>query len=361
MEASQKLCSCALFALLLLISSCASPGPPLPPSLELPTPVADLRAVRKADQVYLSWTVPAETTDHQALRHLGPTRVCRSIGLMTTCGTVVGGVAPPARTSPAHNSQPALANYTDTLPRELQLANPASHVVYAVSVLNTSGRSAGLSNLIEVPAAPTLPSPTTFSDTLTADGVVLSWSSVNVLALDDLHYLYRVYRKQDDNKAEMVVAEVPLGSETQFTDRNFEWEKTYHYRIAVITVIPQPGKPEAQVEGAATAPVTVIAHDVFPPAVPSGLQAVASGVGQAPFIDLIWSPDTDADLAGYNIYRRESNGALVKINSALVQTPAYRDTATAPGHSYFYSVSAVDLRGNESVHSEETSETLPSH
>jgi hypothetical protein len=359
MEASQQLCSGALVALLLLISGCASPGPPLPPSLELPTPVTDLRAVRNADQVYLSWTVPAETTDHQALRHLGPTRICRSIGVMTTCGTVVGQVPPPSLTSPTHNSQPVLANYTDTLPRDLQLANPASHVLYAVSVLNGSGRSAGLSNLIEVPAAPTLTAPATFNATVTADGVVLAWSPVNVLALDDLHYLYRVYRKQDDNKAEMVVAEVPLGSETRFTDRSFEWEKTYHYRVGVMTVIPQPGKPESQVGGEATPPQTVVTHDVFPPAVPSGLQAVASGVGQAPFIDLIWSSVADADLAGYNIYRHEPGGIPVKINPALVQTPAYRDTSTSPGRSYFYSVSAVDLRGNESSRSEETNETLP--
>ena len=46
---------------------------------------------------------------------------------------------------------------------------------------------------------------------------------------------------------------------------------------------------------------------------PTGLQAVFSGVGQAPFIDLVWSPDTEADLAGYNIFRHEENGPAGKI------------------------------------------------
>src|SRR5205814_9564997 len=119
------------------------------------------------------------------------------------------------------------------------------------------------------------------------------------------------------------------------------------------------GKADLQVEGEDTLPITVFAHDVFPPAVPTGLQAVASGVGQAPFIDLIWAPVTDADLAGYNVYRNEPGGAPVKINSALVQTPAYRDVNVMSGRKYFYSVSAVDLRGNESARSEEASETLP--
>ena len=76
-------------------------------------------------------------------------------------------------------------------------------------------------------------------------------------------------------------------------------------------------------------------------------------------MDLIWAPDTDADLAGYNIYRHEEGAPPVKINSEVVKTPAFRDTTVAGDKKYFYSVSAVDLRGNESAHSEETSETVP--
>jgi fibronectin type 3 domain-containing protein len=76
-------------------------------------------------------------------------------------------------------------------------------------------------------------------------------------------------------------------------------------------------------------------------------------------VDLIWAPDTDADLAGYNIYRHEEGAQPVKINSDLVKTPAFRDTTVLGAKKYFYSVTAVDLRGNESGHSEEASETVP--
>ena len=102
-----------------------------------------------------------------------------------------------------------------------------------------------------------------------------------------------------------------------------------------------------------------IAYVVVPPAVPAGLQAVFSGAEQGRYIDLIWSPDADADLAGYNVYRREENGAPQRINSAIVQTPAFRDTDVSSGKKYFYSVSAVDVRGNESARSEEASEVTP--
>jgi fibronectin type 3 domain-containing protein len=89
------------------------------------------------------------------------------------------------------------------------------------------------------------------------------------------------------------------------------------------------------------------------------VQAVFSGPGQQAFIDLIWTPVNDADLEGYNIYRHEAGGAAVKLNSEAVRTPAFRDMQMVSGKTYFYSVSAVDQRGNESARSEETSESVP--
>ncbi len=129
-----------------------------------------------------------------------------------------------------------------------------------------------------------------------------------------------------------------------------------------MSIIKRPDS-EVQVEGDDTPPVRVIAHDVFPPSVPGGLQAAYSGEGQKPFIDLIWAPVTSADLAGYNVYRSTTNGVaveqMVKLNSELVKSPSYRDSAVASGKTYTYSVSAVDVRGNESQRSEETSEPVP--
>jgi fibronectin type 3 domain-containing protein len=102
--------------------------------------------------------------------------------------------------------------------------------------------------------------------------------------------------------------------------------------------------------------------------VPSGLQAAYSGEGQKPFIDLIWAPVTNADLAGYNVFRSErpsdEAGAvlaepMVKLNSELVKSPSFRDNAVTSGKTYTYSVSAVDVRGNESRHSETTREPVP--
>jgi hypothetical protein len=353
-----------LIALALILNGCGYPGVPLPPELQLPTAVSDLRATRKGDTVSLTWSVPTLTTEHQTIRHYGPTLVCRSLDLSNTaCGNPVGEVAPPSRSELQIKTSAARpqAHFTDKVPPGIQQANPIGQLVYAVSVLNSNDRSAGLSNRVQVPAAPTLSPPQDVHAQVTAKGIVLAWSPVSAPASDpSLQFFYRIYRHQEDAKGDTVAGQLPLDSpETELLDHSFEWQKTYSYRIAVVTLVSAPGTPEVQVEGDDSNIATVEAKDIFPPAVPSGLQAVASGVGQPPFIDLIWAPVTDADLAGYNIYRRQDNGEWAKVNTQLVQTPAYRDTTVSSGNKYFYSVSAVDLRGNESARSVEASESVP--
>jgi fibronectin type 3 domain-containing protein len=67
----------------------------------------------------------------------------------------------------------------------------------------------------------------------------------------------------------------------------------------------------------------------------------------------------ETDLAGYNVFRSVGGGEPVKLNQQLVRVPSYRDATVLPGKTYVYAVSAVDLRGNESPLSAETSETVP--
>jgi hypothetical protein len=348
------------------ISGCASIGPPLPPSLELPHPPSDLKAIRKGDKVTLTWTVPALTTDRQSVRYLGKAQICRSVdAVLVACGVPVGEVATPEDF--ASKGQPPekklQAKFSETLPRELQHRGVTAMATYAVEVLNRAGRGAGLSNQVHVPLTEALPAPENFSAKVTAQGVVLAWTAVSlsVSTSDSLHRSYRVYRRSDGSPQKILVAEREAGGEDHqpLTDQSFEWEKTYYYRADTLTVIPQTGKPDILIEGDDTPEVKVFAHDVFPPAVPSGVEAVFSGSGQEGFIDLIWTPVTDSDLAGYNIYRREEGSAAVKVNPELVKIPAFRDLPVTSGKRYFYSVSAVDVRGNESAHSEEAGESVP--
>lgn len=363
-------------AALMGLAGCASIGPPLPPSLELPKPPSDLHAARKGDKVRLAWTIPARTTDRQSVRYLGKTRICRSVeSALKQCETPVGEAAPPAdfKGREKSSAKKLTATFVETLPSALEREHPTGFASYAVEVLNTAGRGAGLSNQVRVPLVPTLPPFSDFSADVTAQGVMITWQcpSTSERLREVTKYLFRIYRRSEAIAGETRIAEIdvagcvgnPLAEQdktiTSFLDQTFEWEKTYFYRAAVVSEVETSGKPTVEVEGDDTPEVKVFAHDVFPPGVPAGLQAVFSGPGHQPFIDLIWAPVPDADLAGYNIYRHEDGGAAVKVNSEPVKTPAFRDTQVASGKTYSYSVSAVDVRGNESGRSEEAAESVP--
>ena len=382
-------------AALAMLAGCASVGPPLPPSLELPKPPSDLGAQRKGDRVLLTWTVPSVTTDRQRVRRPGPTWICRALDpILSQCGTPVGESSPLANSVATKDSagKKVSASYTDVLPAQLEVSTPTGFVTYAVEALNRNRRGAGLSNQVHVTTAPTLPPPEGFRAEVTKQGMELRWTqpSLPVKPVGPVAYRLRFYRRAEGSQASVslgeqdyatgvrdlaeAVAEGPKrgdevlssgeeqpgsASTGKFTDQSIEWEKTYYYRAAVVTVVAEAGKPPAQVEGDDTREVKVLAHDIFPPTVPSGLQAVFSGPGQQAFIDLIWAPVTDADLAGYNVYRHEPDSAPEKLNSDLVKAPAYRDMKVVKGRTYLYSVSAVDVRGNESARAEEASESVP--
>lgn len=358
----------------LAFTACATIGSPQPPSLDLPKPPADLHAMRKGDKVILSWTRPTVTTDRRNLRGPVLVHICRALApSISQCGTPVGqltvgatlAVAPDsARKSAQHLEKKSHEgrisdSYTDVLPHQMIATTsiPSGFVTYAVEAQNANGRSAGLSNQVRVSTVETLPAPADFAARVTAQGVVLTWKSDSLpRSLEGIRYVYRVYRHSERSTQQVLVGELPAntGTNLALTDANIEWEQTYFYNAEAVTIID---KPAAQIDGDDTPEVKVFAHDVFPPTVPASLQAASSAPGQPPFIDLIWAPVTEADLAGYNVYRHEENATPVRINDEVVKVPAYRDTKVSAGKTYFYSVSAVDVRGNESARSAEANES----
>jgi hypothetical protein len=97
--------------------------------------------------------------------------------------------------------------------------------------------------------------------------------------------------------------------------------------------------------------------DVFPPAAPVGLAAVPSEGG----ISLIWEPNSELDLGGYLVLRREPGDATLRqLTDTPITEARYRDGTVQPGARYIYSVVAVDNRlplPNVSAESEPVEET----
>ncbi len=355
-------------ALATLLSSCAVPGPPQPPSLQIPKPVDDLAAVRKGDRVTLTWTAPVETTDRDALRTHGATHICRGESKMEPCNPV--GVE---QASASHQPR---REFVDALPRDLQQQDPAGFVVYALESRNPRGQSGGLSNRVLVPLAPTLPPPQDLSASVGPDGITLTWSGeLHQHETPEMRHRYRLYRREMASGKDVVIGELQMAQSPtgQLLDRSFEWEKAYRYKLTAVTVVPRSGQEAIEVEGDDSPAVEVVAHDAFPPAGPRGVQAVFAGAEQK-FIDLTWTPATESDWAGYNVYRRDpvpphqraasagdpgEYGPARQLNAEPVKAPAFRDAEIEGGKRYLYSVSALDSRGNESARSQETAESVP--
>jgi hypothetical protein len=348
------------------ICGCGTPGAPSLPSLNLPQPVIDLNASRRGNKVELDWTLPRKNTDRTLVKHNPTTRVCRHEGttLMASC-TVVAEIAPP--TPKAAEKQKGEAppgdvriHYTDTLPQQLGIDNPAGFVMYAVEEVNSRGRSAGLSNQVPIPVVPTIAAPNQLTAEVSGDGVRITWSGpVPAAPPRGVTFRYRIMRRPVGAPAYIVLDDVEPAAAGSYLDKTFAWEQKYEYRITTLSLVQANGL-NAGVEGDNSKPVEVFTRDIYPPAQPGGLQAVFSSVGQKPFIDLTWAPNMESDLAGYNVYRWVDGGQPQKLNSQLVQVSSYRDENVQPGKKYFYAVSAVDLRNNESGRSAQASETVPS-
>src|SRR5512133_1519386 len=149
-----------IVAALLCLAACGTPGAPRPPSLRLPETVRDLAAIRQGNTVTLTWTEPQRTTDGETIRALGPTLVCMGVNdfPMTHCDQKVADLTLQqyAECTPQIGQR---ASCGITLPADIQRENPRGQATYAIEVLNANGRSAGLSNQVRVPTAPTLPPP----------------------------------------------------------------------------------------------------------------------------------------------------------------------------------------------------------
>ena len=343
----------ALFSLTICgLVGCGTPGAPQPPSLHLPKPITDLKAVRKGDKVYLSWTAPAETTDGEGIRSEGTVLVCRALQTQSgaNCRDKAGQVPLPPGNDRADRRQ----TFVDDVAPVIAADDPRDFFTYNVIAANDRGKTAGASNPVTVFLAPSVPVAKDVRVSVQPDTVVLAWtpqpppaSRLNAL------FAQRVYRAGESGDPVMLAT---LGSsDATYKDTTFTWEKPYTYTVAAVTkVLSRDGsKTLDEFEGESSAPMKITPHDTFPPAAPQALQAVYS----SGFVDLAWRPNAESDIAGYNVYRGSQ-----KLNDKPVGASAFRDDklqGVAPGTELTYYVTAVDTQGNESERSQPATERVP--
>jgi hypothetical protein len=369
----------AVLAAGLLLAGCGMPGAPLPPSLNLPDPVTDLAATRTGDQVSLAWSMPRKNTDKLLLKGNVQVRVCRREGAADSCASAASLQLAPG----------ADGAFSETLPPALAAGTPRA-LTYFVELRNSKGRSAGLSNAAAVLAGGAPEPVDGLNAEVRKEGVVLHWSPV---AQQPAAVAIRLHRRlltpAADKKSTgqngrltgplapppepveqnllVQTGEQAGRAPDRALDKDIRFGETYEYRAQRVARISLDGRT-LELDGQLSAPVRVEILNVFPPAVPAGLAAVAVGDenGGESAIDLNWQPDTETDLAGYIVYRREGvaagegSGAWQRISPAQpLVGPGFHDAHVQAGHTYSYAVSAIDQGGHESARSAQAEETVP--
>jgi hypothetical protein len=368
-----------LAALAGFATSCASPGPPRPPSLHLPQVVKDLTAQRVGDRVHLRWTTPARTTDDQPVSAVLTAEVCREMppapgakplqGKTPACTAVV---RTPIKPGPSEAAEPLPAPLT---------ADPVAPLRYRVRILNGDNRSAGDSQPA-VAASGKSPEPVAaLRAKATREGALLEWTrgaTPTIIALERrtaVSAQEKADAKPSDTKpkknlqlagseepSEVSLLSADPATQPDATDPGGTLDHTakrgdsYIYRADRRRLV-KVGGATLELRSELSSPVTLAMTDTFPPAVPTGLASVPSGTTGKAEIDLSWQPDIDVDLAGYNVYRRNDAGQFVRLSQAPINGPAYNDETVTPGTVYTYRVTAVDASGNESAPSAEVKET----
>jgi hypothetical protein len=364
-------CAMLLVGCAMLLVGCASPGPPRPPSLNLPGAVTDLAALRVGNAVEVRFTVPQRNTDHLLLRGDNVTAVlCR--GLPGAACVPLPGRQALARLTAGRPTEALLRN---GLPQDLT-TGAARVVVYQMELLNAGGKTAGFSEPVYALAGAVPPRVTGLRVEGSRLGVILRWDAV---AADGGVVTVR----REDLSPKPVTTSAPAAGrvKTALPVARAEGEGTgvvwmlaeddgaannmpamldttavageaYRYsaeRRRAVTLGGQRLEMRSDVSPA----LGFVLRDTFPPPVPSDLSAAAFAEQGVRSVDLIWQPVEDAGLRGYVVYRAKMGsdgamGARVRLTAVPVGLPAFHDKGVAAG-AYRYAVTAVDLKGNESA------------
>jgi len=345
----------------MMLSGCANPGSPQPPSLHLPRPVSDLQAQRVGESVQLRWTMPDDTTDGLDLVGQRKVTVCRRVGI---------GVCEQVKSFP--EMPKAKVAIDDALP--VAIANgSATLLTYEVEVMNETGRSAGASNLAYAAGGAALLPVSGLQAAVTEHGVVLRWDQAGdtgseiLLRRERLQAAAAVAKKSAKTENPLAAKSAPdvqmlhVHADAGGTlDASAVFGEQYSYTVQRVKRLMLAGQ-SVETRSAPSAAVDVDVRDTFPPLPPQGLEVAepmraADGVYT---VDLSWEANAESDLAGYVVYRRDADALAVRVSASLLAAPAFHDAGLLAGHSYMYSVSAVDKSGNESKRSVEVDVSVP--
>lgn len=305
------------------MAGCGYIGPILPPALDIPMRVVDLRIAEYGDTIRADFTVPAMTTEGLTLKSLDSVEV--RVGLIP---------------NPFNMDQWAAAAkpyaVPATAPGPVDFPIPVrewvgKEVGVAVRSQGPKGKWSDWSAFRNLHIVPPLAVPTDLKLENDRDGVKLTWKSAAA------HFrIYRLSPAPAGATTEPQPEQIGESDHPEYVDSTVEFGTSYTYYVQAFA--------DEQLQSATSESKPITPEDVFAPSTPTGL-AAEQGINS---IDLSWERNTDRRFQGYNVYRSMEGGAPQKI-ATLMPAPTYSDHQIESGKKYRYTVTAVGTNGRESA------------
>ena len=397
------------------MGACGKKGPPLAPFSDLPAAATDLSARQVGSELVFQFTVPASNVDGRKPANLDRVDLYlnnarqRIPADYVAQGRLAGSVKvrrppPPDEETPApvpsdagveQGARASITAQPDFFVPQVQkppvsatgddaLAPPFADGggpllsprpprsptrLFVVAGVNRRGRSGPPSPVLEVPIVTAPPAPGAVDVSYTEQAFVLAWKAPTLANRRPIQEptprggalpskplptfsgprAYNVYEELKSAPPNPSVAPVqtpvnpaPL-TETRFEDARMEFgvERCFHVRTreTLGTFVVE----------SASSPVTCVTPvDTFAPAAPRKL----FGVPSEGSINLLWDPNEEGDLGGYQVLRGEAAGdKLQPLTKTPITETTYRDSTVQAGTTYVYVVVAVDKAGNVSAQS----------
>ncbi|MBI3939760.1 MAG: hypothetical protein HY315_02895 [Acidobacteria bacterium] len=346
--------SCKFSVLLagsLLLFSCAKIADPRPPNLTPPSSIQDLHLEQQENRIILDFSMPTAYVDGQpldlfnvAIYRLTLPRADQPPPLLSAqmeqSGQIVQRLGPDDLQKIVRNGRYRFEDVVAFPDRNFIFQRSFS---YSLRFYSPRKVASSFSNLAFIsPVAPAL-APQLHPARAIEQAVALDWDAPrqNMDGSAPPRLVgYRIFRGATGRTLDRI-ADIE-GDVRHYADAAVTPDMTYYYAVQARST------EEPSAFGPMSAVIAVSTVDVFPPAVPGGIGATVAGSR----VELVWEPNSEIDLQGYNVYRSGAlDGGFQKVNAALLSVNGLSDAPPSRG-LFYYRVSAVDSKGNESAPSE---------
>ncbi len=341
-------------AAFVVFSHCGKKGPLLPPLVRSPQAVQDLSLFQRGALILLTWTNPTSYVDGNPLDRVSAVEIWLiredeaekspddrlTLEAFEQKASLVDRIRADEFSSLRRETAAAASLLTYEFPLDSRDFG-RTVLTFALRVRDERQRpsefSAPVSFEVRIPPLP----PENVRAAVSMDNIAIRWDPPPAEAVGPAPPLpagYNVYRSEAQSLPSRLNDQPVRGKE--FLDRAFAFGRIYSYSVR--SVVPEsPPFLESEESSA----IEVEAKDVFPPAAPTGLTAIA-GSG---FIVLSWEANAEADLSGYRVWRKgEKESEFVLLQELGPTVNSYSDSAVEKNKRYVYAITAFDGAGNES-------------